>query len=343
VQGYSILAAMSELDDFEKSDEQQRREDFLELVAFAKTAKRTIEVWVDVECGVEEIYPLELFRSIKSEVRKRCIISHLNRNNLLDETQRARVRAVVDVAIQNCWEVRFSRDRPSEAFIVVDGAEIIVSDLEFWGDVYSPSVEVYHLRENPDERREDPRSHRDFVRQQQKHFSAEWKGCERIEGLPEQIISFQESPHQLAVASEKCWDDLIRYFARNPMEMRNLPPRKFEEFIRELIEKDGMSATLTPPSKDGGRDILASVETRLGRLLYLVECKRYSEKKPVGVEIVRSLYGVVEAEKATAGMIVTTSRFTKGSLDFSKSVENRMSLKDYCALGEWVKSHCKTQ
>jgi restriction system protein len=49
----------------------------------------------------------------------------------------------------------------------------------------------------------------------------------------------------------------------------------------------------------------------------------------VGVEIVRQLYGVVEAEKATAGVIVTTSSFTRGAKSFALQHSHRMTLHDY--------------
>jgi restriction system protein len=43
----------------------------------------------------------------------------------------------------------------------------------------------------------------------------------------------------------------------------------------------------------------------------LVECKRYNG--PVGVEFVRVLHSVVYAEHANKGILVSTSRFTKGA------------------------------
>ena len=59
-------------------------------------------------------------------------------------------------------------------------------------------------------------------------------------------------------------------------------------------------------------------------------------KKPVDVSIIRALYGIVESERATGGIVVTTSSFTKGAVNFQKTVENRLWLKDYNNLIVWL-------
>ena len=72
---------------------------------------------------------------------------------------------------------------------------------------------------------------------------------------------------------------------------------------------------LTSAQKDGGRDILAN-KNAPGRLEHLrIECKQYS--RPVDVKIARALLGVVSDEKVNKGVLVTTSRFTKGAKDFA--------------------------
>lgn len=42
--------------------------------------------------------------------------------------------------------------------------------------------------------------------------------------------------------------------------------------------------------------------------------KRYSPDRPVGVEIVRELYAVMEMERVDKGVIVATSHFTRGAV-----------------------------
>ena len=80
----------------------------------------------------------------------------------------------------------------------------------------------------------------------------------------------------------------------------------------------------------------AARKDRVGEFLFLVECKRYAPHHRVGVEIVRGLYGVVEMHKAHAGIVVTTSHFTKGAQEFQRSVGYRMFLRDYLHLQQWL-------
>jgi restriction system protein len=56
----------------------------------------------------------------------------------------------------------------------------------------------------------------------------------------------------------------------------------------------------------------------------------------VGVALVRALYGVVSSENATGGVLVTTSRFTRGDRAFQKSVQNRLWLRDYDSVVSWL-------
>ncbi len=131
-------------------------------------------------------------------------------------------------------------------------------------------------------------------------------------------------------------EELLAFLAANPELMRDIEPRRFEEVVAELFRKRGFSVQLTPQTRDGGRDLLAVNSGSLGKSLYLVECKRYAENRKVGVEVVRGLYGVLQAERATKGIIVTTSSFTRDAVAFASPLEYQLSLRDYDALRDWL-------
>jgi restriction system protein len=96
--------------------------------------------------------------------------------------------------------------------------------------------------------------------------------------------------------------------------LTSVTPREFEHIVERLYSAMGYNTHLTPPKKDGGRDIVAKKE-KIGALEHLlIECKQYT--KPVGVEIVRALLGVVSDEKVNKGVLVTTSTATKGTREF---------------------------
>jgi len=144
-------------------------------------------------------------------------------------------------------------------------------------------------------------------------------------------------PENIIIATEFINERLLEELKKDPEKMFSLSPRQFEELVAELFYREGFDVELTPEKKDGGRDVIAISHNELSSHLYLAECKRYSPNRPVGVEYVRSLYGVVEAEKATRGIIATTSYFTKGAQAFSQDLKWRIGLKDYTNLQSWIK------
>jgi len=131
-------------------------------------------------------------------------------------------------------------------------------------------------------------------------------------------------------------DELLAHLAANPSALRELNPRHFEGVVAELFRKRGFAVELTPRTRDGGRDVLAVHSDTLGKSLYLIECKRYAPSRKVGVEVVRGLYGVLQADRATKGIIVTTSSYTKDALAFATPLQYQLSLRDFEALKEWL-------
>lgn len=131
-------------------------------------------------------------------------------------------------------------------------------------------------------------------------------------------------------------DELLRRVKSNPEMMRFVSPRRFEEIIAEIMSLMGYQVSLTPSSGDGGFDLYAAKNNELGTFLFLVECKKYTPPNKVGVEIVRSLNGVVQSKKATAGVIATTSFFTSPAKAFQKEVAYQMQLRNYIDLQDWL-------
>ena len=63
---------------------------------------------------------------------------------------------------------------------------------------------------------------------------------------------------------------------------------------------------------DGGIDLALTK----GNEKFLVQCKQWKAYK-VGVDVVRELYGVMAAEGATGGFVVTSGRFTEDAKAFA--------------------------
>ncbi len=133
-------------------------------------------------------------------------------------------------------------------------------------------------------------------------------------------------------------DDFLKALVADPKLLYQVSPRKFEEIVAELLCRLCYDVTVTQASRDGGKDIYAAKKEAIGSFLYLVECKRYSPEHRVGVGLVRQLHGVVQAERATAGILATTSFFTRDAIEFQTQVAFQLSLWDYLGIQEWLKA-----
>ena len=147
--------------------------------------------------------------------------------------------------------------------------------------------------------------------------------------IPERFVV---PKHEIIRSVSAINNSLLKRVRDDPRIIKQLTPRQFEEMVCELLDKQGYSVNLTKQTKDGGKDIIVVRKDVLGEFLIYVECKKYDSQRPVGVGLVRQLYGTVMADNATAGMLVTSSFFSHDAIEYTKTVKNRMSLMDYNAL-----------
>lgn len=155
------------------------------------------------------------------------------------------------------------------------------------------------------------------------------------------ISSRDNTPPQIISSVQYVNDEMLERMRSDPKSMYKLSPRQFEELVAELLLRQGYKVELTPASGDGGVDIYAAKKDGVGKFMYLVECKRYSPSNKVGVNVVRSLHGVVQHKRANAGLVVTTSTFTKGAKEFQRDIKYQLQLADYMALHEWLDTIAK--
>ena len=103
----------------------------------------------------------------------------------------------------------------------------------------------------------------------------------------------------------------------NRPNLMELTPNEFEALIANLFQKMGLETRLTQASRDGGVDCVAyDLNPVLGGKV-VIQAKRY--KHTVGVSAVRDLYGTVQNEGASKGILVTTSGYGKAAFDFAQN------------------------
>jgi HJR/Mrr/RecB family endonuclease len=131
-------------------------------------------------------------------------------------------------------------------------------------------------------------------------------------------------------------NQLIASLQKQPTDMHKLTPREFEKLLADLLADMGWEVELTKQTRDGGADILAYLNTDIGRLLCLVEAKHYREDRKIGVDLVRTLYGTLFDAQANSAMMVTTSTFTKDAKEFQQKHQYQLTLRDYADIVTWI-------
>lgn len=152
--------------------------------------------------------------------------------------------------------------------------------------------------------------------------------------IPEQNTPIIPQLIESAQIASNIVDESIRNGTFDPSRLSS---REFEEFIAELLQRDGYEVELTPRTRDGGFDMLALQHNDfIGELKFIVECKKYAAHNPVTIEPVRSLLGVAHAKSAHKALLVTTSRFTRDATKFATENQSHLQLRDFTALREWL-------
>ncbi len=108
--------------------------------------------------------------------------------------------------------------------------------------------------------------------------------------------------------------DVISGLDQRP-NLMDLTPAEFESLITNLFQKMGLETRLTQASRDGGVDCVAYDPRPIFGGKVVIQAKRY--KNTVGVSAVRDLYGTMQNEGASKGILVTTSGYGKASFEFA--------------------------
>lgn len=109
--------------------------------------------------------------------------------------------------------------------------------------------------------------------------------------------------------------DVLSALDQRP-NLMELTPSEFESLITNLFSKMGLETRLTQASRDGGVDCVAWDERPILGGKVVIQAKRY--KNTVGVSAVRDLFGTMQNEGASKGILVTTSGYGKASFTFAE-------------------------
>jgi restriction system protein len=110
--------------------------------------------------------------------------------------------------------------------------------------------------------------------------------------------------------------DVLSQLDQRP-NLMDLSFLEFEALIQNLFITMGLEARQTRPSRDGGVDCVAWDPRPIFGGKVVIQAKRY--KNTVGVSAVRDLFGTLQNEGASKGILVTTSGYGQASFDFAKN------------------------
>lgn len=157
--------------------------------------------------------------------------------------------------------------------------------------------------------------------------------------ITQELYSVPAEPSSVRIICPNAELEILAYFGSHPEQLYVLPPRKFEELVASVFRNNGFDVELTPQTRDGGVDIIAIERSSLtGRAKHLIECKRYDRSNKVGIGILQRMLGVVEHHRATKGILVTTSSFSRDATIFAEFSQHRLALSDYNIVVGWLRS-----
>jgi restriction system protein len=125
--------------------------------------------------------------------------------------------------------------------------------------------------------------------------------------------------------------------------IRNGSPEFFETLVLDLLHALGYGTERTalaptPAGADGGIDGVISLD-KLGLEKVYIQAKRYAEDHPISRPTIQAFLGALAGRRASKGVFLTTSRFSREARDFAASASDSLVLVDGQQLAELMMDH----
>ncbi len=113
----------------------------------------------------------------------------------------------------------------------------------------------------------------------------------------------------------------ISLISKNPDHLMSLEWRDLERTITELFNEIGFNATLTPGSKDGGKDVILECEINNEKKSFIVELKHWRSGQRVGKKAVKEFTQVIINEKRSKGLYLSTYGYSNNYYESLTEIE----------------------
>jgi Restriction endonuclease len=143
----------------------------------------------------------------------------------------------------------------------------------------------------------------------------------------------------MVAAIRECCDALAWEVASNPQYLDELEWRDVERLMATVFSRLGFNVQLTPPSKDGGKDLVLECLANGRSANYVVEVKHWRSGKRVGTSDVKEFIRVVAREKRIGGLFLATYGYSANVGEAVSEIDrDRIRLGD----SEFMTALCKT-
>lgn len=128
-----------------------------------------------------------------------------------------------------------------------------------------------------------------------------------------------ESVHlQIAFFVKQLSNNLALIIAKNGEKaLETIEWRQLEHIIAEIFIGMGFDAALTPPSKDGGKDVVIHHQGKD----YLIEIKHWKAPNKVGSSYLSDFLHVIAKEKGHGGLYLSTSGYCSNAFESLKTID----------------------
>lgn len=160
------------------------------------------------------------------------------------------------------------------------------------------------------------------------------------EQLPETSLVESETPDELIAGGYR---QLREALAIDVLDrVKRISPSRFEALVVDLLLRMGYGGTqedagrVVGKSGDGGIDGIIN-EDRLGLDMIYLQAKRW--ESDVGRPEIQKFVGALAGNKASKGVFITSSGFSKGAVEYAAQVNQRVVLIDGVMLAELMIDH----
>jgi restriction system protein len=151
----------------------------------------------------------------------------------------------------------------------------------------------------------------------------------------------------LVKSTSLVWGEIVQALGEDWTLAYQLPPERWEEIVAGAFKKAQYDeVTLTPRSRDHGRDVIA-IKRGIGCIKIIGSVKRYAPGNLVEYDDIRALLGVLSGERdASKGIIATTSDFPPRLNEdpiIAPFLPTRLELMNGEALQKWLQDLSKDE